>query len=37
MHDRGGRIEQARKEYIDRERWRFFCHGHSLEACYQRE
>ena len=28
--DRGGGIEQVRRECVDRERWRFFCHGHAL-------
>ncbi len=29
---RGGELEQARKEYLDRERWRFFCCSHPLEV-----
>ena len=28
--DRGGMIEQARRECVDRERWRLFCCGHTL-------
>ena len=27
---RGEGIEQVRKESLDRERWRLFCHGHPL-------
>ena len=32
MHGRGvdRGIEQARRDYLDRERWRLFCHSHSL-------
>ena len=32
-----GRIELARRECLDRERWRLFCCGHLLEAGFQRE
>ena len=28
--DRGGGIELARRDYLNRERRRFFCHGHPL-------
>ncbi len=28
---RRGRLNQARKECLDRERWRLFCHGHPLD------
>ena len=28
--DRGRRTELARRECLDRERWRFFCHGYPL-------
>ncbi len=27
---RGGELDQARRECLDRERWRLFCHGHTL-------
>ncbi len=27
---RGGGLDQARKECLDRERWRLFCRGHTL-------
>ncbi len=33
----GVRLERARKECIDRERWRSFCHGHTLEGHSRRE
>ncbi len=33
---RGGGLDQARREYLDRERWRLFCHGHTLGGCSQR-
>ena len=26
--DRGGGLEQARRECVDKKRWRLFCHGH---------
>ncbi len=26
----GGGVEQVRRECLDRERWRFFCRGHSF-------
>ncbi len=29
---RGGRRDQARRECLDRERWRLFCRGHTLEG-----
>ena len=35
--DRRGWIEQARRDCIDRERWRFFSRGHSLERCSREE
>ncbi len=28
--NRGGRLDQARRECLDRERWRFFCYGYLL-------
>ena len=28
--DRGGRIEHAGRECLDRERWRLFCRDHTL-------
>ena len=31
--DRGGRIGLARREYIDRERWKLFCCGHLIIRC----
>ncbi len=34
---RGGRLDQARRECLDRERWRLFCHGHPLGGCSWRE
>ena len=34
--DRGGGIELARRECVDREKWRLFCHGHYLGRHYQR-
>ncbi len=27
---RGGRLDQARRECLDRKRWRLFCRGHTL-------
>ena len=27
---RGGRLDQARRDCLDRERWRLFCHGHPI-------
>ncbi len=27
---RGGGLEQARREFLEREKWRLFSHGHSL-------
>ncbi len=27
---REGRLDQTRRECLDREMWRLFCHGHSL-------
>ncbi len=27
---RGGRLEQAGKKCLNRERWRLLCHGHPL-------
>ncbi len=27
---RGGRLDQGRRESLDRERWRLFFHGHPL-------
>ncbi len=29
--------DQARRECLDRERWRFFCRGHTFEGSFQRE
>ncbi len=29
---REGGLDQASRECLDRERWRFFCHGHPLEG-----
>ncbi len=34
---RGERLDQVKKECLDRERWRLFCHGHPLGGCFQRE
>ncbi len=25
---KGEGLEQAKREYLDRERWKLFCHGH---------
>ncbi len=33
---RGNRLEWARKECMDRERWRFVCCGHLPGRCFQR-
>ncbi len=33
---RGGSLEQARRECLDKERWRLFCHGHPEGARGQR-
>ena len=35
--DRSGGIELARKECVDRERWRLFYHGHPLAEHFYRE
>ncbi len=34
---RGGRLDQARRECLDRERWRLFCRGHPLGGCTWRK
>ncbi len=34
---RGNGLEWARREYMDRERWRSICHSHPLWVCFQRE
>ncbi len=34
---RGNAMEWARREYMDRERWRSVCHGHLLGGRSQRE
>ncbi len=31
---RGGGLDQAKREYLDRERWRLFCHGHPLGTTF---
>ncbi len=33
---RRGGLDQARKECVDKERWRLFCHGHPRGRCLQR-
>ncbi len=30
-------MEWARRECMDRERWRFVCRGHPLGGCFRRE
>ena len=41
LNERGVRgvrgLEQARRECMDRERWRLFCRGHPLGGCSRRE
>ncbi len=34
---RGSGLEWARRECLDRERWRSVCHGHPLGECFRRE
>ncbi len=34
---RGNGLERARRECMDRERWRSVCRGHPLEGRFQRE
>ncbi len=34
---RGKGLEWARKEYMDRERWKSIYHGHPLWECFQKE
>ncbi len=34
---RGGRLNQAKRKCLDREKWRLFCHGHPLGECSWRE
>ncbi len=34
---RGNGLEWARRECMDRERWRFVCRGHPLEGHFRRE
>ncbi len=34
---RGNGLEWARRECMDRERWRSICHGHPLWRCFRRE
>ncbi len=35
--ERGNRLEWARRECMDKERWRFVCSGHSLWGRFRRE
>ena len=35
--DKGGGIELARRECLDRKRWRLFCHGHPLREHFRKE
>ncbi len=41
MSERGatrrGGLEQARRECLDKERWRLFCHGHPVGGRSRRE
>ncbi len=34
---RGNGLEWARRECMDKERWRFICRGHPLGGCFRRE
>ncbi len=34
---RGGGLDQARRECLDREKWKVFCCGHPLGVCSQRK
>ncbi len=34
---RGEGLNQTRRECLDRERWRLFCHGHTFEECTWRD
>ncbi len=34
---RGNRLERARRECMDRERWRSICRGYPLGGCFQRD
>ena len=34
---RGGGLDQAKRECLDRERWRLFCCSHPLGECSQRK
>ncbi len=34
---RGNRLEWARKQCMNRERWKSICCGHPLEGCFRRE
>ncbi len=34
---RGNKLEWARRECMDRERWKSVCHGHPLWGCFRRE
>ncbi len=34
---RGNKLEWARREWTDREKWRPVCRGHPLGGCFQRE
>ncbi len=34
---RRGGLDQAKRECLDRERWRLFCHDHPLGSCSKRE
>ncbi len=34
---RGNGLEWARRECMDRERWRSVCHGQPLGGCFRRE
>ncbi len=34
---RGGRLDQASRKCLDRERWKLFCCGHPLGGCSQRK
>ncbi len=34
---RRGGLDQAKRECLDRERWRLFCRDHTLGECFWRE
>ncbi len=32
---RGGGLEQGKRNYLDREKWKVYCHGHPLGGAFR--